>query len=82
MNSPTVPPGFSADVVWNADRLRCGELILALRNRIRLLPSGMTLLLIAHDAGAREDISAWCRLTGNRLVTSQHPHYLIERKAE
>jgi tRNA 2-thiouridine synthesizing protein A len=54
--------------------------LLQLRMRVRSLPPGSVLCLIAEDRGAIEDIPAWCRLTGNRLLSSEHPRYLIERK--
>lgn len=71
---------FEADAELRADGLRCGELILALRARVRRLQCGQRLHLIADDEGAREDVRAWCRLTGNPLLIADHPHYLIARK--
>ena len=42
---------------------------------------GARLLVVAHDPGAPEDLPAWCRLTGNRLLEARPPHYLIERRS-
>jgi tRNA 2-thiouridine synthesizing protein A len=70
----------SADATWDAGDLGCGELVIELRRRINSLQPRQTLHLIALDPGAREDIPAWCRLTGHTLKRVDHPHYLIERK--
>lgn len=58
----------------------CGELVLALRVRLDELPAGAVLHLTALDPGAREDLPAWCRLTGNRLLRADHPEYFIESR--
>jgi len=57
----------------------CGELVLELRFRMAELAGGTQLHLIASDPGAPEDLPAWCRMTGNRLVRAEHPDYWIER---
>jgi tRNA 2-thiouridine synthesizing protein A len=67
-------------VEWNAGDLSCGDLVLELRLKLRGLPPGAILHLVALDRGAREDIPAWCRMTGHRLLAAEHPHYRIERK--
>lgn len=72
--------GFRADATWDAGSLGCGELIIDLRRRVRELSPGQTFHLIALDEGAREDLPAWCRLTGHLLKRAEHPHYLIVRK--
>lgn len=75
----TTPP---IDDRWDAGDLGCGELVILLRGRVRALQPGQLFELIALDPGAREDLPAWCRLTGHRLVSAEHPTYLIERKAD
>lgn len=67
---------------WDAGALACGDLVLALRGRLRALPPGAVLRVIARDPAAPADLPAWCRLTGNRLVGGQHPEYLIQRKGD
>lgn len=64
---------------WDAGDLGCGDLVLALRLRLKALPSGASLTLRATDAAAPEDLPAWCSLTGNVLVSAQHPIYTIRR---
>ena len=56
------------EAIWDAGELGCGELILALKLRMRQLQQGQVLCLTARDTGAPADIPAWCRLTGNLLL--------------
>lgn len=70
----------SAAASWDAGTMSCGDLVLALRGRLGALAPGAVLKIIAHDPAAPEDLPAWCRLTGNRLLQSQHPEYYIQRK--
>jgi len=65
---------------WDAGDRGCGELALELRTRVRRLDAGDRLLLETTDAGAPADLPAWCRLTGNLLVASAPPRYLIESR--
>ncbi|WP_250518380.1 sulfurtransferase TusA family protein [Caballeronia sp. ATUFL_M1_KS5A] len=51
---------------FDAGDMSCGELLLALRKRLRAMP-GQTLKLVTRDAGAYEDIPAFCRITGHEL---------------
>lgn len=64
---------------WDAGDMGCGELVIQLKFRLRELRPGALLRLVSRDPGAREDIPAWCRLTGNQLVAADHPNYLIRR---
>lgn len=79
--SPSLPEkAVSADVEWDAGDMSCGDLVLALRIRLQALEPETILKIIAHDPAAPEDLPAWCRLTGHRLLSASHPEYLIERK--
>jgi len=71
--------GLAAEA-WDAGDMACGDLILALRNRVNALASGTRIKLTARDPGATEDIPAWCRITGHSLLAQHHPHYWIQRK--
>jgi tRNA 2-thiouridine synthesizing protein A len=71
-----------ADQVWDAGDLGCGELVIELRRRLKMIEPRQTLRLIAKDPGAPEDLPAWCRITGHLLKQADHPNYLIERKEE
>lgn len=59
----------------------CGELILELRMRMNALQPGAVFKLIAHDPGVPEDLPAWCRMTGHRLLQAASPEFFIERKS-
>jgi tRNA 2-thiouridine synthesizing protein A len=72
-------PESRAAATWDAGAMGCGELVLELRFRLADLPAGARFHLIATDPGAPEDLPAWCRMTGHRLLTSEPPHYWIER---
>ena len=70
----------TADALYDAGDMGCGELVMELRGRLLRLTPGQVLQLTALDPGAREDIPAWCNLTGHGLVAADHPHYWIRRK--
>jgi tRNA 2-thiouridine synthesizing protein A len=70
------------DSEWDAGEMGCGELVMELRLRLKPEAPGHILKLTARDPGALEDLPAWCRLTGHRLVHADHPVYLIQRKEE
>ena len=65
---------------WDAGDMGCGELIVQLRMRIRAIAPGRIFHLVARDPGAVEDMPAWCRMTGHRLVRAAHPEYFIQRR--
>ncbi|MHC4548750.1 MAG: sulfurtransferase TusA family protein [Planctomycetota bacterium] len=67
------------DLAWDAGDMGCGDLVLELRTRIKVLARGQVLRLTATDPGAPTDVPAWCRLTGNRLAGQEHPRYWIEK---
>jgi predicted peroxiredoxin len=57
----------------DAGHMGCGELVLQLRGRLADLAPGALFELVAHDQGAPEDLPSWCRLTGHKLVSAEHP---------
>ena len=67
---------------WDAGSMSCGDLVLELRLRLRNMKPRQILRITATDSGAREDIPAWCRLTGHALLGAEHPQYWIERKED
>lgn len=77
-----MPSGGQSQSEWDAGMMGCGELILELRQRLNQLPPRATLILIARDPGVPEDLPAWCRMTGHRLVSAAPPEFIIERKAQ
>lgn len=77
-SAPALDSGPACD--WDAGHMACGDLVLELRLRLKRLSPGALLCVTALDPGAPEDLPAWCRLTGHRLVRVAHPEYLIQRK--
>lgn len=73
-------PGPRAAAAWDAGEMGCGELVLELRLRLADLAPGEVFSLVARDSGAREDLPAWCRMTGHELVRAQPPRYWIRRR--
>ena len=67
--------------IWDAGAMGCGELIVLLRGRILALEPEQVLRVIARDPGAPEDLPAWSRLTGHRLICAAHPVYDFVRNA-
>ena len=78
--SPQAALPDSPACLWDAGDMSCGELVLALRLRLDRLSPGTILEVIARDRAAPEDLPAWCRMTGHRLLQSAHPRYRIQRK--
>jgi tRNA 2-thiouridine synthesizing protein A len=76
-DAPKHPP---AAANWDAGDMGCGELVMLLRRRLNALPPGSILRVVARDPGAPEDLPAWCRLTGHRLVRAAPPLFDIQRK--
>ena len=74
-------PHFDED--WDAGDLGCGDLVLRLRFRVKAMRPGQVIRVRALDPGAPQDLSAWCRLTGETLVyqDSQRRHYYIRRSS-
>ena len=64
---------------WDAGDMGCGELVMALRLRLRAMP-GRVLELTATDAGAPADLPAWCRMTGHELLRTEPPRYWIRAR--
>lgn len=71
---------LSVAAEWDAGYMGCGEVIILLRKKMQKLQPGEIFKLISYDLGAHEDLPAWCRMTGRRLVSAQHPSYWIEQK--
>lgn len=69
-------------VEWDAGDSGCGDLVMELRMRLNAMSPGELLKLTARDPGAREDLPAWCRLTGHELVEGVPPTYLIRRRGD
>jgi tRNA 2-thiouridine synthesizing protein A len=49
--------------------MSCPLPIIKLAELMKTMGEGQVLRLLADDAGALEDIPAWCRRTGNPLIS-------------
>ncbi len=52
----------------DAKGLMCPMPIVKLAKKMKEMPVGAVLELIADDVGSKEDVPAWCKRTGNELV--------------
>ncbi|MEO8391358.1 MAG: sulfurtransferase TusA family protein [Chloroflexota bacterium] len=75
-----------ADVVLDAGRTACGDLVLLIFQQMKTMDVGCVLHVVAYDRGALEDIPAWCRMTHNMLVhkvaskdSSESSHFYIQK---
>ncbi len=59
-----------ADTSFDGGDLDCGNgLLLMIRSHIDPLPRGGLLEILSTETSVREDLPAWCRMTGNELVS-------------
>lgn len=66
--SPAHP--YASDVSFDGGDLDCGSgLLLLIRKHIDPLPRGGLLEILSTEISVKEDLPAWCRLTGNELVS-------------
>lgn len=61
-----------ADAMLRAPGLACANLTPAIQKDMLSLSPGMILEVISDDAASREGVPAWCRLTGNKLLSEAH----------
>lgn len=59
-----------ADQTLDAKGLNCPLPILRTKKALKDMPTGATLEVLATDPGAVKDFEAFCRTTGNELVSS------------
>ncbi|EIT86713.1 hypothetical protein A374_04044 [Fictibacillus macauensis ZFHKF-1] len=59
---------MKADLVLNAKGLACPMPIVKTKKAIHTLEPGQVLEVQATDQGAKNDLTAWCKSTGNELV--------------
>ncbi|MDQ2806817.1 MAG: PqqD family peptide modification chaperone [Chloroflexota bacterium] len=48
----------------------CVDLLLAMARQVRALDLGSVLKVVTDDPAAREDLAAWCRMTGQQLAAT------------
>lgn len=57
------------DFALDAGSTGCGELSMLIFERMKTLQPGQTLEVVTYDLAAEVDIPAWCRSTGNLLLS-------------
>lgn len=64
--------------------LKCPMPIIKTRKAIELLKSGDILKMLATDPGSINDVKAWSKRTGNKLLSENHQQgefiFIISRK--
>src|SRR3954469_14068961 len=67
---PVTSHPYSADVSFDGGDLDCGNgLLLLIRKHIDPLDRGGLLEIVSTETSVKEDLPAWCRMTGNELVS-------------
>ena len=56
----------------NARRMLCPMPVIRAQDKIKTLTKGDTLAVICSDPGAENDIPAWCRINGHRVISIEH----------
>lgn len=73
------------DIELDTSGLNCPLPVLKARKTLNTMQAGQTLKLIATDMGAKKDIPAFCKITGNPLLESDQQDdklvFLIEKGA-
>ena len=74
---------FEPAVRFDGGDLDCGSgLLLQIRRLIDPLAPGQLLEIHSTEPSVAEDLPAWCRLTGHRLLRAAHPYYHLERRKD
>lgn len=60
-----------AEFTLNARNLLCPLPVIRTQDRIKQLQRGDQLTVICTDPGALEDIPAWCRVNGHRVIDTE-----------
>ena len=73
----TVTFPWPGAAMFDGGETGCGELLLELRLFTQRQTGGSLVAIRTLDAGAPQEIPAWCRLTGHILLEAAHPFYLL-----
>lgn len=55
----------------DARRLLCPMPVIRVQDRVKVLEPGIEVEVVSSDPGALNDIPAWCRINGHRLVDAR-----------
>jgi TusA-related sulfurtransferase len=68
MDLPTAQDLLEMGTVTGSGGSTCALLTPAMKDRLKKLLPGQVLEVRVNDSTAREDVAAWCRLSGNELL--------------
>ncbi|VBB06345.1 sulfurtransferase tusa [Lucifera butyrica] len=71
-----------AEFKINAKGLQCPGPIVQLFTQIKQAASGDTVLIEATDHGFKKDVAAWCKKTGNTLLSLEEKDNVITARIE
>lgn len=60
---------MSNETTLDARRLLCPMPVIKTQNAIKKLSTGDILLVSATDPGVKQDIPAWCRINGHKVLS-------------
>ncbi len=75
------PANGDDELVLDTRGLLCPVPVIELARRIRDVPVGATLLVLADDPAAATDLPAWCALRGQEFVGQGPPGEFRVRRA-
>ncbi|CAK0771372.1 tRNA 2-thiouridine synthesizing protein A [Gammaproteobacteria bacterium] len=67
--------GAGQRVILDARRLLCPLPVIRVQDRVKTLVPGTEVEAISSDPGALQDIPAWCRVHGHRVIRSYRQGY-------
>ena len=86
LSAPSTPSTSAASQKIDACGLSCPGPIMKLKNAVEDLKNGERLEIIATDSGFPRDAEAWCRSTGNQMVSKSSAmgkyQVVIEKKEQ
>ena len=58
-------------VILKLHRMLCPMPVIKVQNRVKELPPGSQIEAVCTDPGALNDIPAWCRINGHRVLETR-----------
>lgn len=71
-----------AEFQVNAKGLQCPGPIVQLFTEVKKINSGDIVIIEATDHGFLKDVQAWCKKTGNKLLSLEEKENIITAKVE
>lgn len=78
---------IEADYIYDAGSASCGELIMNINQKMKMLNISQVMEVVSYDLGAVEDVPAWCRMQGHRLLYTKgegliKTHFFIKKERD